>query len=59
MLEYMFLFFSGLNESKIFWDDVYFETFPNKNNVFGKYFMPSCFSQYDGVICCFIAQMTS
>lgn len=50
----------GWNEAKVFRDYVCFETFPNKNNVVGKpSFIPSCFSQPDGVICYFMAQMTS
>ena len=50
----------GWNEAKVFWDYVCFETFPNKNNVVGKSsFIPSCFSQPDGLICYFMAQMTS
>lgn len=50
----------GWYEAKVSGDYVCFETFPNKNNVVGKSsFIPSCFSQPDGVICYFMAQMTS
>lgn len=64
ILQFMFccslLCIFGWNEAKVFWDYVCFETFPNKNNVVGKSsFIPSCFSQPDGVICYFMAQMTS
>lgn len=65
ILQFMFFCCSplcifGWNEAKVFWDYVCFETFPNKNNVVGKSsFIPGCFSQPDGVICYFMAQMTS